>query len=80
MAKIKKSPPQGILDHLIERYREGRIAATDFLELKHWLESDPDVPHGKWFKRFKSGTLAGRGEMPSTFLAPGMAVEGQEVK
>jgi len=43
------------------------------------LESDPDVPQGKWFKRFKSGTLAGEGEMPSTFLSPRMAAEGEEV-
>ena len=50
------------------------------MELKHWLESDPDVPEGRWFKRFKSGTLAGEGEMPSTFLSQGMAVQGEEVK
>jgi hypothetical protein len=47
--------------------------------LKHWLESDPN-PKGKWYKRFKTGTLAGKGEMPSTFLAPGMAAEGEEVQ
>ena len=80
MPKIRKPPPQGILNHLIKRYRENRISSDDFLELKHWLESDPEVPHGKWYKRFKTGTLAGEGEMPSTFLALGMAVEGQEVQ
>jgi hypothetical protein len=80
MPKIRKPPPKGILDHLVKRYREGRITSSDFLELKHWLESDPDVPDGKWFKRFKTGTLAGKGEEPSTFLAPGMAVEGTEVQ
>jgi hypothetical protein len=80
MPKIKKPPPPGILKHLIKRYHEGRISSDDFLELKHWLESDPDVPNGKWYKRFKTGTLAGEGEMPSTFLAPGMAVEGKEVQ
>ena len=80
MPKIKKPPPKGILDHLVKRYREGRISSSDFLELKHWLESDPDVPDGKWYKRFKTGTLAGHGEEPSTFLAPGMAVEGDEVQ
>jgi hypothetical protein len=79
MPKIKKPSPAGILDHLIQRYREGRVSSADFLELKHWLESDPDVPKGKWYKRFKTGTLAGKGEMPSTFLAPGMAAEGEEV-
>ena len=80
MPKIKKPPPAGILDHLIQRYREGRVSSADFLELKHWLESDPNVPKGKWYKRFKTGTLAGKGEMPSTFLAPGMAAEGEEVQ
>jgi hypothetical protein len=56
------------------------VSIADFLELKHWLESDPDVAKGKWYKRFKTGTLAGKGEMPSTFLAPGMAAEGEEVQ
>lgn len=54
MPKIKKPPPAGILDHLIQRYREGRVSSADFLELKHWLESDPDVPKGKWYKRLKT--------------------------
>ena len=80
MPKIRKPPPKGILDHLVERYRNGRISSSDFLELKHWLESDPNVPDGKWYKRFKTGTLAGNGEKPSTFLAPGMAVESDEVQ
>ncbi len=80
MPEIKKPPPAGVLDHLIQRYCEGRVSSADFLELKHWLESDPDVPKGKWYKRFKTGTLAGKGEIPSTFLAPGMAAEGEEVQ
>lgn len=79
MPKIRKPPPAGILDHLIQRYRDGRIEAADFMELKHWLESDPTVPDGKWYKRFKKFILAGNGEMPSTFLMPGMAVQGEEV-
>jgi hypothetical protein len=61
MPKIRKPPPPRILDHLIKRFHDGRISATDFLEPKHWLESDPDVPQGKWYKRFKTGTLAGHG-------------------
>jgi hypothetical protein len=79
MPKIKL-PPEGSLDHLVKRFREGRISSSDFLELKHWLESDPDVPNGKWFKPFRSGFLAGKGETVSTFLEPGMAVEGEEVQ
>ena len=80
MPKIKLPPPKGSLDHLIKRYREKRIRESDFLELKHWLESEPIVPDGKWYKRFKTGSLAGNGERVSTFLAPGMAMEGDEVQ
>ena len=80
MPKIRRPPPPGVLDHLTRRFREGRITAGEFVELKHWLESDPDVPRGKWYKRFTNFILAGNGEMPSTFLTPGMAVEGEEVQ
>ncbi len=67
------------MDHLVNRYRKGRISERDFLELKHWLESDPEVPSGMWFKRFRAFTLAGEGDLPKTFLTPGMAVRGEEV-
>ncbi len=80
MPKIKLPPPKGSLDHLIKRYREKRIHESDFLELKHWLESEPNVPDGKWYKCFKTGILAGEGERVSTFFGPGMAVEGDEVQ
>jgi len=67
------------MKHLLERFRDGRIAAGDFIELKHWLESDIDVPEGMWFKRFPNFTLAGEGEMPKTFLTPRMIPNGTEV-
>ena len=67
------------MDHLVRRFRDGRVSATDFVELKHWLDSNPDVPAGKWYKRFRAFTLAGEGEMPLTFLTPGMATDGEEV-
>jgi hypothetical protein len=65
--------------HLLERFRDGRIAVGDFTELKHWLESDVDVPEGMWFKRFANFTLAGEGEMPKTFLTQRMAANGTQV-
>src|ERR1022692_1664496 len=45
-------------------------------ELHDWLASDPDVPHGKWYKRFRRFTLAGEGDLPKTFLEPGHGQEG----
>jgi hypothetical protein len=67
------------LDHLIERFRDGRMSIEDFTELKHWLESDVEVPSGKWYKRFANFTLAGEGELPKTFLTPDMQPHGIEV-
>lgn len=79
MPRLRRPPPPGILNHLIERFRDGRISVEDFTELKHWLEGSPEVPVGKWYKRFQKFTLAGEGEFPKTFLAPGMAPSGEEV-
>jgi hypothetical protein len=67
------------MNHLLERFRDGRIAVADFAELKHWLESDVEAPTGPWFKRFRKFTLAGEGEMPKTFLSTGMVPKGKEV-
>jgi hypothetical protein len=80
MAKLRRPPPPGILNHLLQRFRDGRIAVADFVELKHWLESEPAVPEGPWFKRFQNFTLVGEGELPKTFLTPGMVAKGEEVK
>lgn len=80
MPKIRKPPPRGILDHLLKRFREGRISIADLTELKHWLESEPEVPPGMWYKRFNNFTLAGEGELPKTFLTRGMAPRGEEVQ
>jgi hypothetical protein len=79
MPKLPRPPPAGILNHLIERFRGGRISIQDFIELKHWLESDPEVPTGKWYKRFNKFILAGEGELPKTFLTAGMVPSGEEV-
>jgi hypothetical protein len=66
--------------HLVERFRDGRILVADFDALQNWLNSDPDVPHGEWYKKFSSFTLAGEGDLPKTFLTSGMAPHGTEVE
>ena len=67
------------MKHLLDRFREGRIDVSDFTQLKHWLESDVDVPEGMWFKRFSNFTLAGEGELPKTFLTREMVAKSTEV-
>jgi len=68
------------MQHLVERFREGWISVSDFDAQQDWLDSDPDVPAGEWFKRFPKFTLAGEGEAPKTFLASGMVPHGTEVE
>jgi hypothetical protein len=44
------------------------------------LESDPDVPSGKWFKRFDGFTLCGEDKFPKTFLLPNQHPFGTELE
>jgi len=78
MPKIE--PPPHLMDHLVQRFRDGRISVADFSVLQNWLSSNPEVPNGEWYKRFPKFILAGEGSMPKTFLTPGMAPHGKEVK
>lgn len=50
------------MKHLVDRFREGRISVSNFDALQDWLNSDPDVPHGAWYKKFPKFILAGEGE------------------
>jgi hypothetical protein len=43
------------------------------------LYSEPEVPEGKWFKKFSGMTVCGEGEMIKTFLQPGQIAAGQEL-
>ena len=44
-----------------------------------WLENEPEVPEGKWFKRFPEVTVCGKGELIKTFLRPNQAPLGEEI-
>jgi len=79
MPKIKKPPPY-FMKHLVDRFREGRISVSDFDALQDWLNSNPEVPAGAWYKRFPKFFLAGEGEVPKTFLTPDMVPHGTEIQ
>ena len=68
--------PAAIRQHLIERMRERNIGLDDLNRLRLWIESQPEVPNGDWFKDFGSFKLCGEGEYPKTFLLPGQAATG----
>ena len=80
MPKVRRENlPRALFRHLIDRVGERQIS-TDQLELLlDWLETEPDVPEERWFKRFAGVTVCGEGELIKTFLRSGQAAFGEEL-
>jgi hypothetical protein len=47
--------------------------------LAAWLDTNPEVPAGSWFKRFPTMTVCGDGALIKTFLTPAQAPFGDEL-
>ena len=71
--------PAAIRDHLVERMRDRNISFEDLNHLRLWMESQPDVPDGPWYKEFDSFKLCGEGKYPKTFLLPGQLAKGHKL-
>jgi hypothetical protein len=71
--------PAAIRDHLVERMRDRNISLTDLNQLRLWIETEPVVPEGSWYKDFGSFKLCGEGKYPKTFLLAGQAAAGRRV-
>lgn len=52
MAKIAgwDELPAGVRQHLIDRMRDRRITLNDLNALRLWMETQPEVPAGEWYK------------------------------
>ena len=81
MTKIECWPriPARIRDHLVERMRDRNISLEDLNRLRAWLETQPEVPNGPWFKDFGSFKLCGEGKYPKTFLLAGQVATDREL-
>jgi hypothetical protein len=80
MPKIRRAQlPEALLQHLLDRLAERKISYIQIQELSIWVATNPEVPSGKWFKRFGSFTICGEGELVKTFLLPGQLPYGAEV-
>jgi hypothetical protein len=63
MPKIRRQHlPPALLDHLLDRIRFREISADQLGLLADWLDSEPEVPNGRWFKRFPAMIVCGEGE------------------
>jgi hypothetical protein len=71
--------PEGIRQHLVDRMRDRAISITDVNQLRLWIESEPEVPDGDWYKDFGSIKICGHCSLPKTFLLRGQAAKGQAV-
>jgi hypothetical protein len=69
--------PSAVRKHLIDRMRDRDISIADLDQLRAWVESNPLVPEGKWYKDFGSFKICGQGSYPKTFLLRGQPAEGQ---
>jgi hypothetical protein len=69
-----------LLQHLLDRIQRRHIGADQLGLLAAWLDREPDVPAGRWFKRFPGMTVCGEGELVKTFLTPEQAPVGEEQK
>ena len=81
MPRIRRQDlPPRLLDHLLDRASERKISGEQFELLADWLRTEPEVPEGKWFKKFSGMTVCGEGELIKTFLQPGQIATGEELK
>ena len=72
--------PDALMAHLIRRVREREISTAQLGLFSRWLDTDPEVPEGEWFKRFPELIVCGEGALVKTFLRIGQAPAGEEVK
>ena len=80
MPKIRRRKlPQPLLLHLLTRMRQRSISPGQIIVLARWLDTEPDVSEGKWFRRFPGFIVCGEGEFIKTFLLPGQAPDGREI-
>jgi len=61
----------------MDRMRDRAISIVDLNQLRLWIDSQPEVPEGDWYKDFGSFKFCGRDSFPKTFLLPGQAASGK---
>jgi hypothetical protein len=80
MPKIRRhNLPPALLNHLLDRIRLREISAEQLGLLADWLDAEPEVLEGEWFKRFSGMIVCGEGELVKTFLATNQIPIGTEL-
>ncbi len=80
MPKIRREDlPPAFFHHLLDRIQSRKISPDQLVLLARWLDTEPQVPEGEWYKRFPEMTACGEGELIKTFLLPGQHPRGKRV-
>jgi hypothetical protein len=80
MSKIRRhNLLPALLNHLLDRIRLREISAEQLGLLADWLDAEPEVLEGKWFKRFSGMIVCGEGGLVKTFLAANQIPIGTEL-
>ncbi len=80
MPKVRRqNVPPALFQHLLDRIQSRKIPASQLELLAKWLDGEPEVPEGPWYKQFRGMTACGEGELIKTFLLPGQAPKGKRL-
>lgn len=80
MPKVRReSLPPGLFQHLLDRVAAREITGEQIEALARWLDNDPDVPDGEWFKVLSKVVVCGEGPLIKTFLRAGQAPRGKRL-
>ena len=80
MPRIRRENlPPALFHHLLDRIQSRKIPPDQLVLLARWLDTEPQVPEGEWYKRFPEMTVCGEGELIKTFLLPGQHPKGKRI-
>ncbi len=80
MPKIRRQNlPPALLHHLLDRIRSREISSDQLGLFAEWLDTEPEVPDEKWFKRFPAMTVCGQRDLVKTFLTADQLPIGKEI-
>ena len=76
----RKDLPPALFQHLLERIQQRDVDARQLELLARWLDAEPEVPEGPWYRRFPGMTVCGEGDLVKTFLTPTQTPKGTAVR
>ncbi len=80
MPKVRRQNlPPPPFTHLLDRIQRREIPAARLGVLAAWLDSEPEVLAGPWYKEFSGTTVRSEAELVKTFLLPQHAARGERV-